>query len=127
MTRALEALASTAYYLTTEPANGDRAKDLAAAHGLRVEVLFPSDLPPRADAAALVVDLDGLWLDARGHRRRLAELAANPLAAATFVHSYDFDEREGIDVDGVALARRLDDGLLGRLVALLSTATKEAA
>lgn len=118
MAQILETLAGTAYYLTANLENGETAKDLAVPHSMRVEVLFPKELPLSPDAVALIVDLDNLGLDAWGRCRWLAELAANPPRVLTFVHSYDFDE-DGADAKNVMLARRMDDSLLRRLMACL--------
>lgn len=117
----------TVYYLTTDPDNGKRARDLAAAPGRRVEVLFPKDLPLRADAIALIVDLDTLCLDARGRRQWLAELAATPPAVPTFAHSYDFADEEGFDTENPVRLPHLDDLLLCRLAGCLSLVATTAA
>ena len=98
----------TVYYLTADPANGERARELAAGVGVALEVLFPKELPLPADAAALAVDLDNLCLDAHGRRSWLAALRDNPPGVPTFVHGYDFDD-EGADAGGVVLARRADE------------------
>src|SRR5689334_10041925 len=90
----LELLKGVIYYLSCAIENGNEAAELAADHDLQVQVLFPKDLPLPSDALALIVDLDYLWLDARGRRDFLAELIARPPAVLTYVHSYDFDDGE---------------------------------
>jgi hypothetical protein len=117
----------TVYYLSCDIGHGTQAQDLSAAQGLRVEVLFPKDLPAPPDALVLIVDLDYLWLDAHGRRDWLAEVSSRPLAALTVVHSYDFVEGEGPCPENVLPARRFDGDLLGRLAARLAAARKSAA
>ena len=95
MTKILGTLAGVVYYLTVLVEQGERAKDLAAAHDIQVEVLFPKEQPLPTDAAVLVVALDSLWLDAHGRRQYLADLATNPPKIPTFVPQLRLRRRRG--------------------------------
>jgi hypothetical protein len=53
-------------------------------------------------------------------RRYLADLAAGPPKAPTFVHSYDIHDDEGPGPKNAVLAQRLDDDLPCRLAGLLT-------
>jgi hypothetical protein len=111
MRRTLEGLASVVYWLTGDIERGDRAIGLAANHDLRMQVLFPKDLPPPPDALAVIVDRDNLnlWLDPRGLRDLLGELLTRSSGVLTIVLGNDMKDREGPDLDYVVLERRLDD------------------
>lgn len=105
----------TAFMTTTDLDSGNNAQNLAAAHGLDLQIRFPREGWPTA-AAALFVALDGLLLDARGRREYLARLRTLKLPFPIIVLSYDFSlDPPTVVRPGLMLAVRLDDDIFRAL------------
>lgn len=105
----------TAFIMTTDLDSGNDAQNLAAAHGLDLQIRFPREGWPTA-AAALFVALDELLLDARGRREYLAQLRTLKLPFPIIVLSYDFYlEPPTVERPGLMLAVRLDDNIFRAL------------
>ena len=71
------------YVLTTDTQRTDDAWVEAERLGLRLETLFPKQLPVPADAGAVAVDLDSLWLDEHEKRRYVTHQLFQPLHPVT--------------------------------------------
>jgi len=99
----------TAFIITTDLDSGNDAQNLAAVHGLDLQICFPREGWPSV-AAALFVALDELLLDARGRRQYLARLRTLKLPFPIIVLSYDFYlDPPTVTRPGLMLAVRLDD------------------
>ena len=104
-----------AFLLTTDLDSGNEAADLAAAHGLSLQTLFPKEELPR-EASALFVALDELLLDAHGRREYLDELRNLELPYPIIVLGYDFQlEPLTTERPGFMLAARLGEEVFGAL------------
>lgn len=104
-----------AYFLTTDPDSGNEVADLAAAHGLRVQTLFPKEGLPR-EATALFVALDELLHDAHGRRQHLDQLKQLRLPYQVVVVSYDFQlEPVKTERPGLLLTTRLGEEVFAAL------------
>jgi hypothetical protein len=98
-----------AFFLTTDSSSGNKAADLAAAHGLSLQTLFPKEGLP-CEASALLVALDELLLDAHGRREYLGELKELKLPYPVVILSYDFQlEPLTTERPGLMLAARLGE------------------
>ena len=105
----------TAFFMTTDLDSGNDAQNQAAVFGLDLQIRFPREGWPTA-AAALIVALDELLLDAQGRREYLARLRTLKLPFPIIVLSYDFYLNPPTVVrPGLMLAVRLDDDVFRAL------------
>lgn len=79
------------YLLTTDTLRAEEVWVEADRLGLRLQSLFPKELPVPGDAAAVVVDLDYLWMDEHEKRRYVTHQLFQPLHAVTALVSRTVD------------------------------------
>jgi hypothetical protein len=104
--------------LTVDQVNQDLAGKLAAAAGVKLEVVFPRDAAGDGPFDAVLYDLDSLPPPDR--QALLAELSARPAgqwAGTAAVHSYHLSPRQAraLRRQGVVVARRLRPATFARL------------
>ena len=88
----VSAVPKVVYLLTTDTQRVDDMWLEAERLGLRLEVLFPKELPMPADAAAaVVIDLDYLWMDEHEKRRYVTHQLFQPLHPVAAVVSRTLD------------------------------------
>jgi hypothetical protein len=115
------------YFLSTDLDRANEAADRALAFGLPLLLLFPKEQERLAEAAAVLIDLDYLCLDAGGVRRQVAELlAAPPVLPLALIGYNGEDEMGGKLRDGVAWFRALSDGPFDWLARQLAPASGSA-
>jgi len=102
-------------YLTVDEVNEGLALELAAACGVRLEVLWPRDEPPDGRFDAAVYDLDCLPVCLR--QEVLSKLAAASAPWPAAVHGYALagDQVRPLRKRGVVVRRRLGAALFRRL------------
>jgi hypothetical protein len=107
-------------YLTLDEVNQDLAQRLAAAAGVRLEVLSLRDAAPAGQFEAVLYDLDFLPPDCR--EALLADLRAQRWIEPVAVHSYQLSPRQIVALrrSGVIVARRLGRKVFDRLLAAVS-------
>jgi hypothetical protein len=103
------ALSGSVYFLTTDLDRANEAADLAESFGLTLRPLFPKERERLGQAAAAVIDLDYLCLDAAGLHREVAELLAAPPALPLVLLGHGEYATEEPARDGIAWFSTLSD------------------
>jgi hypothetical protein len=102
-------------YATTDEVNRALATQMAAACGAVVCLVRPGEAPPAGVFDAVLYNLDDVPSDQRPGI--LDGLCLDPTACPTAVHGYSVTDREADALRrcGVAVARRIESGLVRRL------------